>query len=93
MTIKSTIARKVTNALVLASLLAGSMAVINSTPVQAKTCGVGYSLSNGKCVNITKQRSVVEKNSKKMSAAFICLGLKDWTPAKHKACMASKGYK
>jgi hypothetical protein len=76
-------------------LLFGNVATVHASqsPVVSKTCGVGYSLQSGKCKPITTQRKIVEKNSKKISAAFICLGLKDWTPAKHKACMASKGYK
>jgi hypothetical protein len=86
MTIKSSITRKVTNALVLASLLAGSMAVINSTPVQAKQCGVGYSLSNGKCVNITKQRKIVAKLAAKMVKIALCLSQENMSLAQIKAC-------
>jgi hypothetical protein len=53
-TVKNTITRKVTNALVLASLLVGSMGIV-ATPqynVSAKSCGVGYVKKDGKCVPI-----------------------------------------
>jgi hypothetical protein len=58
------------------------------------TCGVGYTKnSTGQCVNITKQRSSVAKLSKRMSANALCLSIKNWTPERHKACMAGKGFK
>jgi len=88
------IARKISNALILASLLAGSMAVVNNTPAQAKTCAIGYAKNSaGVCVDVTKQRPAVSKASKKAAAHALCLGMSGWTPAKHKTCMANKGYK
>jgi fructose-specific phosphotransferase system IIC component len=88
MTIKSSITRKVTNALLLASLLAGSMAVVNSTPVSASSnaCGVGYSLQNGKCKPVTTQRKIVAKVSAKMTKIALCLSKKNMTLAQIKAC-------
>jgi hypothetical protein len=88
MTIKSSITRKVTNALVLASLLAGSMAVVSTSPVSASSnaCGVGYSLVNGKCKNITTQRKIVAKLAAKMVKIALCLSQENMSLAQIKAC-------
>jgi hypothetical protein len=52
--VQNTITRKVTNALLLASLLVGSMGIVASPQynVSAKSCPVGYVSKNGKCVPI-----------------------------------------
>ena len=66
-----------------------------TSPVSAKECAIGYTKnSNGICVNVTTQRPVVSKASKKASAYAMCLtNTPNWTPAKQKACMRTKGYK
>ena len=85
---KQTIARKISNALVLASLIAGSMGVLNNTPASAKTCPIGYSLVGGKC------KAIKATSNKRLSAMYYCTtSITNWTPAKYKACMKSKGFK
>lgn len=88
------ITRKINNALILASLLAGSMSTIVHAE-HANTCPVGYAKnSTGVCVNVTTQRPVVSKASKRSTAYALCLtNTPNWTPAKQKACMRAKGYK
>ena len=81
---KHIIARKLTNALLLAALLAGSMSIINTQHVSAKSCPIGYSQSwaTGKCVKI----KITGNNT--LSRNFKCLtSIPNWTPAKYNKCM------
>ena len=95
MTNKVSTVRKTINTLVLSALLAGSMALVNSKPVRASTCPVGYAKNNsGVCVNVTTQRPAVSKASRHATAYALCLtNTPNWTPAKQKSCMRAKGYK
>lgn len=65
------------------------------TPTQnfSATCPIGYvKNAGGVCVVVTNQRPVVSRASKKMAANALCLGIKNWTPKAHKACMKKKGF-
>ena len=95
MTHKTSTLRKTITTLALSAILAGSMAIVSSKPVRAQSCPVGYAKNNaGLCVNVTTQRPVVSKASKRATAYALCLtNTPNWTPTKQKSCMRAKGYK
>jgi hypothetical protein len=83
--VKNTITRKVTNALLLASLLVGSMGIVAAPQynVSAKSCPVGYVSKNGKCVKIE-----ITQNEK-LSRTAHCLTMHGESVKSFQSCMRS----
>jgi hypothetical protein len=78
------ITRKITNAIVLSALVAGSMGIV-ATPqynVSAKSCPVGYALVSGKC------KAIKITGNKNLSKLFDCLTNHAKTVKEFNQCMS-----